>query len=211
MAARVAHRRDEPRLHVLHLRGRGHERHEHFLQQRLRFGLADAGLEADLCEVVAIGFMQAEYSTGAAVYTRADMSESALLTWLWEAVTMPSDRSILGFNTLSFDLPVLIRRSQLLGIAYPDLNLDRYRTPHVDLLQKLTFNGALAMRSLNFYAKRFGIPCHDMTTGKDIAALVAANDWATVTAHCRDDVEVTGALARRLGFLPQLAAESAVA
>lgn len=156
-----------------------------------------AGLEPDLCEVVAIGY---RYNSDpiATVGTRKDGEEGELLTELWKHVDR---RALIGFNILGFDLPVLIRRSQLLGVTYPDLNLDRYRTPHIDLLERLTFHGKLTYRSLAFYCRRFGIPCEDTSTGKDIAALVAANDWAAVAWHCRSDVEKTAALAARLHWL----------
>lgn len=167
--------------------------------------VATAALEADLCEVVAIGFLFEHDPQGRAL-TRVSENEASLLDELWHAVDR---RSIIGFNCLGFDLPVLIRRSQLLGVSYPDLNLDRYRTPHVDLLERLTFNGKLTYRSLAFYCRRFGIPCEDTVKGADIAQLVAAGDWGAVASHCRADVEKTAALARRLGWLPQLVGDEA--
>lgn len=163
--------------------------------------IEQAGLEADLCEVVAVSWMVAESHTRPAVFTRAAGDEGDLLSLLWGAIGL---RSVIGFNCLGFDLPVLIRRSQLLNIAHPRLNLDRYRTPHVDLLERLTWNGKLTYRSLGFYCRRFGIPSEDTTSGKDIAALVAANDWLAVGKHCQADVEKTALLAQRLGWLKEI-------
>lgn len=170
--------------------------------------VSKAALEPDLCEVVAVGILLPDDPRPAVVSTRDQHSETELLALLWWAV---GQRAIVGFNSLSFDLPVLIRRSQLLGVAFPTLNLDRYRTPHVDLLERLTFNGKLTYRSLGFYLRRFGIPHDDTVKGADIAQLVAEGRWEAVGSHCRADVEGTAALARRLGWLPQIAAESAVA
>lgn len=158
--------------------------------------IASAGLEADLCEVVAVGWRLDDGPT--AVLTRADGAEETLLGTLWSQIDV---RAVVGFNVLGFDLPVLIRRSQLLGVAYPSLNLDRYRTPHIDLIERLTFNGKLTYRSLAFYCRLFGIPCADLTKGADIALLVADGKWADVAAHCRADVEKTATLAQRLGWL----------
>jgi hypothetical protein len=121
-----------------------------------------------------------------------------MLKALFDAI---GSRVVVGFNSLSFDLPVLIRRAQLLNIPYPDLNLDRYRTPHIDLLERLSFHGKLTMRSLKFYGRRFGLPVPDETNGKDIAALVAAGDWNAVSMHCAADVELTAALVQRLGWV----------
>lgn len=160
--------------------------------------IEDAGLEADLCEVVAVGWMH-EGDLAAVVNTRALLSEADLLRDVWYHI---GNSSVIGFRSLSFDLPVLIRRSQYLGVTYPDLNLDKYRTPHVDLAERLSFNGKLTWRSLGFYCRRFGIPSTDQTSGADIAQMVAQGDWAGVASHCRADVEKTAALARRLGWLP---------
>ena len=158
--------------------------------------IARAALEPDLCEIVACGVqcgMEALH-----VESRATEEECSLIEWLW--MILGNHRAV-GFNILSFDLPVLIRRSQLLGIPVPDISLDRYRTPHLDLLERLTFNGRLTMRSLAFYCRRFGIPCEDTVTGADIAGLVVAGDWAAIEAHVRSDVAKTAALAQKLGWL----------
>jgi 3'-5' exonuclease len=176
-----------------------------YVADTFRKRVEDAGLEPDLNEIVAVG-VSCEGIT--AVATRAHLDERGLLEMAWDNI---GNRAIVGFNCLGFDLPVLIRRSQLLGVPYPNLNLDRYRTPHVDLLEKLTFNGKLTYRTLGFYLRRFGLPHDDTVTGADIAGLVAEGRWDAVASHCRHDVEGTAALARRLGWLPQIAAESAVA
>ena len=160
-----------------------------------------AGLEPDLCEVVAVGFRHPEHVTASAVYTRMDGDEADVLDYLWDAIR---GRVVVGFNVLSFDLPVLIRRSQLLGVPVPNISLDRYRTPHIDLLERLSFNGKLTYRSLGFYCRRFGIDVPDSVSGAQVAALVAANDWPAVAAHCRADVDKTAALAQRLGLLPRV-------
>lgn len=166
-------------------------------QERIK-QVSQAGLDADLNEIVAVGFLCAEDALPASVATRDGYSEAELIRWLLDAI---GNRCVVGFNTLNFDLPVLMRRAQYLGLRCPDFNLDRYRTPHLDVLDRLTFKGRLKMRSLAFYTKRFGVPHDDTVSGKDITALVAANDWQAVADHCRGDVESTAALARRLGWL----------
>lgn len=172
--------------------------------------IENAGLEADLCEIVAIGLLIEGRDGEPIVMTRGDRTEGKLIHAAWKAI---ETRSVIGFNSLSFDLPVLIRRSQLLGIPVPDVNLDRYRSPHIDLKQRLSFNGVITWRSLKFYARRFGIPCHDQTDGAQIAALVAAGNWQAVADHCRSDVKLTAQLAARLGYfqVPQVPEESQVA
>lgn len=108
---------------------------------------------------------------------------------------------LVGFNCLAFDLPVLIRRSQILGISYPSLPVARYRHEGVvDLMQVLTFDGLVEPKALAVYCRLFGLDVPaDATTGADIAALVAAEDWTAVADHCQADVAKTAALAARLG------------
>jgi hypothetical protein len=74
--------------------------------------------------------------------------------------------------------------------------------PHVDLWEKLSLNGARKdVKSLRFYAKRFGIPIYDDISGKDVAAMVKAGEWEKVHNHCMFDLDLTRALAERLGVL----------
>ena len=158
--------------------------------------ISKAAVEPDLCELVAVGWQIAGNATFCA--TSEVNPEIELLRAAWEAI---NSRIIIGFYSLSFDLPVLIRRSQLLSVRFVMPNLDKYRTPHIDLFERLTFNGKITSRSLSFYCKRFAIASDDTTTGADIGSMVAAGDWAGVEAHCRADVDKTAALARRLGYL----------
>ena len=176
-----------------------------YCEEKLVERIATAALEADLCEVVALGYCL-EHDPSINVVSRDEQDEGEMLAQLWDVV---GHRPVVGFNCLSFDLPVLIRRSQLLGVRYPDVNLDRYRTAHIDLLERLSFNGKLTYRSLAFYCRRFGITVADTTTGADIAALVAANQWPEIAAHCHADVEKTALLARRLGFIAPVLQEVA--
>jgi predicted PolB exonuclease-like 3'-5' exonuclease len=108
---------------------------------------------------------------------------------------------LVSFRGLNFDMPILMRRSQYLNVPYLRLSLDKYRSNHIDLFQELTWRGAIKGHSLQFYMARFGIPYEDISSGKDIAALVKAGDWAGVKAHCAADVLGTKKLAQRLGLI----------
>jgi uncharacterized protein YprB with RNaseH-like and TPR domain len=164
-----------------------------------------AGLDLDLCRVVAVG-LQREGAVGVQVLTAGDEAEErGLLTALWSQLLKIQHPVLVGFNHVGFDLPVLMRRSQYLNVAYPRLSLDKYRTPHIDLMAHLTWNGLVRARSLKFYARRFGIPFDDPVKGGDIPQLVDAGDWNAVIAHVSSDVELTAALARRIGVLAPLA------
>jgi uncharacterized protein YprB with RNaseH-like and TPR domain len=164
-----------------------------------------AGLDLDLCRVVAVG-LQREGAAGVQVLTAGDEAEErGLLTALWSQLLKVQHPVLVGFNHVGFDLPVLMRRSQYLNVAYPRLSLDKYRTPHIDIMAHLTWHGLVRARSLKFYARRFGIPFDDAVSGADIPKLVESGDWNKVIAHVSSDVELTAALARRIGVLEPLA------
>lgn len=168
--------------------------------------IAEAGLDLDLCEVVAIAY-QHDWGTHPAVYTRQDMDERALLKEFWH---WAKNCRLIGFNIRWFDLPVLLRRSLYLGIEAPSLVLDKYRTDIVDLADILSFGRRDLLRSLGFYARRLGLSHEDSVDGSQIAHHVAAGAWDVIAAHARDDVQTTVAIARRLGLVPQASTVEAV-
>lgn len=153
--------------------------------------------------IVALGYIDTD-GDETVVYCQDETEEAAALTAFWPK-TWDSDerfiRPIIGFNHRSFDLPVLLARSVLLGVKAPILNLDRYKTPHADLMEKLTWYGAIPSRSLTWFARRLGIPVTDTVKGNQIAGLVAEGQWDAVVEHCRSDVRLTLAVAQRLGVV----------
>lgn len=163
------------------------------------------GLDPDLCQIVALGF----HVVGGAdpcCYLMADgFEERTQLEAFWLAYTAIPDTKLVTFYGRQFDLPVLLRRSMYLGIKAPKLNLDRYRSPHLDVWDKLTFDGALrTAHSLKFYRKRLGLPIDDAIDGSNVAALFkdgSKESWDLIERHCMADVETTHALANKLGLL----------
>ena len=120
-----------------------------------------------------------------------------------ETASVLDERATIMYNSLGFDLPILQRRSLYLNVQAPILNLDKYRSPHLDLLQqRMSLNGTKPYRKLSWYAKRFGLDVPaDETSGKDIGAMVTAGDWAGIAAHCSCDVRLTRALAVLMGYV----------
>ena len=57
------------------------------------------------------------------------------------------------------------------------------------------------MRSLAFYAKRFGVAVPDALTGAMMAQAVAEGRWEAIRAHVSADVQQTAAIAQRLGLM----------
>lgn len=172
-----------------------------YIEEARRKQLDKAALDLDLCEIAAIGIGLPLESDA---QTRQTTSEADILRGLWSFVrTIQRDGGVLvGFNCLSFDLPILLRRSLYLGVETPSIAVDKYRHDGVvDVMDILTFSGKVSMRSLGFYCKRFGIPHDDSVDGAQIPALVAAGAWDQVEAHVRADVAETMALAARIGLI----------
>lgn len=175
------------------------------IERRQRDQIERAGLYPWTARVVALGMLDTTYGAETIWVCRTEDDEADALRGFWRAVEDERFvKPIIGFNHRTFDLPVLLARSLLLGVPAPALNLDRYRTPHIDLMEKLTYYGAIPPRSLKWFARRFGLPVEDAISGADIAGLVAAQDWPAVAAHCRSDIRLTWELAKRLGTVRAL-------
>lgn len=162
-----------------------------------------AALHPWTAQIVCLGYIDVEAHEHALI-CRTEDEERTALAQFWAALLEQDGRfvrPVIGFNHRAFDLPVLLARSLLLGVSAPSLNLDRYRTPHIDLLDKLTFYGTVPARSLTWFARRFGLEVTDTTRGSDIAACVAAGDYEAVRAHNLSDLRLTKALAERTGWL----------
>lgn len=162
--------------------------------------LQRCGLDVDLCRIVAIGWWRENQDEPQADVVKGnEYDERSLLAAFWSQVENGSH--LVGFNCIGFDLPVLQRRSLYLGVKMPAITVDRYRHPQVtDLQQILSYHGALKLRSLSFYARRFGLGIDDPHTGADIAGLVAEGQWAAVEHHVLSDIKKTALLAEKLGY-----------
>ena len=84
--------------------------------------LERAALDPDLCRIVAVGW-ECDGWTESAVCEDA-AQERELLERFW---TQSRGVTLVGFNCLGFDLPVLLRRSLYLGVRAPMFSLNKYR------------------------------------------------------------------------------------
>lgn len=165
--------------------------------------VSKAALDLDLCRIVAMGWMSEDGDGPHVLSCQNEAMEAEVLKGFWAVL---DDRMTIGYNQVGFDLPILMRRSLYLGVTHPILNLDKYRTTHIDLQQRLSLNGTKPYRSLNWYCKRLKLDVpDDDNKGSDIGALVQAEHWDAITAHCRVDVLKTRALAERLGVVQPVA------
>jgi hypothetical protein len=162
---------------------------------------AKLALDPDCCRIVAIGYTFLPGQAEVLVCPTID-AERLALDHFWQLWSAPGSYPV-GYNCVAFDLPVLIQRSRILRVDYPRIMLRKYGTPDChDLMLDLSHGGLTSYKGLGFWCQRFTLDVpEDATSGKDIAALVAANSpecWATVEAHCQIDVIKTYALAQVL-------------
>lgn len=182
--------------------------------------IAKAATDVDLARIVCLGalwsggeFQQTDIYT--AFLSDGTHSEELEHKVIGLALNACAADAVIGFH-LSFDLSLILRRAQLLGYPgdLPEFRYSRYRdselvwpvsgfrTQVVDLEQVLTFYGAVQGRSLDWYCRRFNIPCDDVVDGADIQHLWDAGYRDQIVAHCRADVAVrTKGLAERLGII----------
>lgn len=137
--------------------------------------------------------------------------EKRALNILWSELTIARRRRftpLVGFCIKSFDVPVLLQRTRILGMPEPILDYTRYSKEIIDLADNLNFyrgpsEGYSAMsRTLKNFCRVMGIVHDDGDCdGKDVAELVAAGDLEAVQRHCEADVWRVEGLGRRLGVI----------
>jgi hypothetical protein len=168
--------------------------------------LAECSFDPDLYRICALGYHVVGQPDPHCFLMRDEFEERHGLHQWWEeyrALDRRNEVRLVTFNGLKFDIPGTLRRAMYLDVHAPDLDLDRYRSPHAnyDIWWRLTYKGLIKAHGLKFYAKRFGFTTLDRVNGGDIAQLVKDEDWAAVEAHCLSDIGLTHAIANRLGIL----------
>lgn len=163
------------------------------------------GLDPDCCQICAVGWHVVGGDDPTVDICQNEAQEAAALTRLADAYAAPmgqQETRIVTFYGRQFDLPVLMRRAMYLGVKFPKINLDRWKSPHIDVWDALTFGGALrTAHSLQFYCKRLGIATGDPFNGAQVSQLAKEGRWDDIRAHCIADIGATHALANRLGLL----------
>jgi len=158
------------------------------------------GLDPDCCRIVALGYVDVGHGDPICALCMDEESEKFALERFW-ATYKEHETRLVTFYGFNFDLPVLLRRSMYLGVNAPPISLDKYRSQHIDVWQRLSFNGVIKAHSLAFYGKRLGIGTLDKVDGADVAGLWAAGEYEQVREHCLSDVGLCHAVANRLKLL----------
>ena len=162
-------------------------------------------LDPDCNRLVAIGFHVVGGADPTCFLMRDELEERQHLMQfrdLYLDLDRRNEVKVVSYFGHSFDLPVLMRRAMYLDVAnFPQFNIDRYRTPHIDVYEKLSYRGALKAHGLAFYARRMGFTTLDKIDGAQIGQLVKEERWPEIEAHCLSDVGLCHSVAMRLGLL----------
>lgn len=167
--------------------------------------LSTAALDADLNKVVAVSLRHG-VDGETKVYMVGDFEtpdEEALITAFWSNFAYAGGQTV-GFNTIGFDLPVLMRRSFDLGIRLPcpPPVLAKYRTEPTTDLMGILFNWDKS-KGLKWVCKRYGIdnPLPDLD-----GSMFADMDAETKRLYSGNDIHLTVGLLRRMAgiYLPSI-------
>lgn len=163
------------------------------------------GLDPDCNQICAIGWHQVGTDDVRVVLAKNEAEEAGALRDLAAAYASPmgqQETRLVTFYGRQFDLPVVMRRAMYLGIDFPKLNLDRWKSPHIDVWDALTYGGALrTAHSLKFYCRRLNLVTGDPFDGAQVSQLAKEGRWDDIKDHCIADIGATHALANRLGLL----------
>jgi len=155
--------------------------------------LEKCGLDLDLGRITAVGFKSYDMDCIDVRLCKTEDDERQVLKdlrhWL-----LKDRMKLIGFNSLSFDWPFLLRRARYLGVSL-NINCDRYRTQHIDLLDQMTNHGQLRKRSLSFYVKRHGWSLTKPLSGAEESQVPQTGKWDELQQSVEHDVEATYRLA----------------
>jgi hypothetical protein len=186
-----------------------------YIEEQRKNRLEKAAADIDLARLLCGSFLTADghVSTHTAVSVRGNYSDAIEAACVNLCLNeLASADIVIGFY-LDFDLPLLLRRAQLLGLSdvptldtrYKHMTLVQpetgYQTRVLDLANELTWKGTVSLKSLDFYARRFGCPHTTPFGGSDIAGLYADGRMEDIIAKNVTDVQQTAWLAKRLGLV----------
>ncbi len=127
--------------------------------------------------------------------------EAQMLMRVERALMARDSVAIITFGGFNFDLPLLMRRARYLNVDFPAINLDRYKSRHVDLCELLSDRNPQRRRSLDFYVKRLGWDLPKALTGAEESQVPVTGRWDDLAASLRRDVEATYRLAVWAGVI----------
>lgn len=160
-------------------------------------GVLDYDREKTVVYYQAPGQQFGEREEGDVVYKQ--MTEEEMLIHFWDGVKHYQE--FVSFNGRAFDVPFLMVRSavhrikptkNLLTNRY--LNSQRAGARHIDLLDQLSFYGAVRRRgNLHLWCRAFGIesPKGQGVTGDDVGRLFAEKKFLDIARYNAGDLRAT--------------------
>ena len=113
------------------------EKIQAYIEKSTEEQIPKMALDIDFAEIRAIGTYGDEESRSN-IYN-LDSPENEKLEWFWEKA---KNQTLVGFNILNFDLPILLHRSLQLGIRPSSiLKITKYSDDVIDLMDKLYHGG----------------------------------------------------------------------
>lgn len=132
--------------------------------------------------------------------------EVVLLRHFWEGLARLAQVSpprLITFNGRRFDLPVLVQRALLHGVAptpyWQGEYRQRYRDNHLDLMDFLSDYGASTPLSQHELASLLGVPGKIGPSGEDVLPMWNAGHKDEIAAYCTLDVATLTLCFGRLG------------
>ncbi len=144
--------------------------------EKLAERLDSAALDFDLARITGIGW--AGDMAGIAL-CRDEDGERIELKEMGERLR--GGYRLIGYNMLQFDAPMLMRRARYLGVPFPVINVDKYRSPHVDLMALLTAHDPSRRRALGFYTRRLGMGLTKALSGAEEAQVPVSGRWGELS------------------------------
>ncbi len=173
-----------------------------YLAEKQAERVAGAAFDLDLARITGLGVMTTDGITVAVCKTEEDEKQALMGLTMVLAFDPHRVCQIITYNGLYFDLPILMRRARYLGVKFPALNLDRYRSPHADLCAILSDNNTDRRRSLAFYIKRLGwTDLVKPLSGEEESKVHETGHWDALAASIRHDLAATYRLALWLGLV----------
>lgn len=109
---------------------------------------------------------------------------------------------LVSWNGSGFDIPVLIYRAMQYNLSAPwlfeegdriqsmryDNYVSRFKSRHLDLMDRFSQYGASRREAMDVVASLYGLPGKTDIDGSMVGALVANEDWHTLSVYCESDV-----------------------
>lgn len=146
------------------------------------------GIHAICSQVVCIGLRENGHSSTIAPPEFA--SEKACLEWFGKVLREHRNHDLVGFNSKTFDFPILQLRAMKYGIKLdlPDKRSLRNR----DIFDALGGKWATDVSSCSLSELAYLLYGEGKKTdGKDVAAWWLQKDYEAIKSHCIEDIELT--------------------